>query len=112
MAQEESAESEAVFSKILSKEVANHIAGLKIPARESLEGYIRLGPVNQKIADEFLRVRSPVFPKLGISHSSEAAGSGLFTGPKVNIVIKPDGTHIADKNVRCMKENLGLVKRP
>jgi len=104
--------SEVVFSKTLAKEVTNHIAGLKIPARESLEGYLRLGPVNQRVADEFLRVRSPVFPKLGVSHTSESAGSGLFSGPKVNIVIKPAGTHVGGKTVRYMKENLGLIKRP
>jgi len=104
--------SDAVFSKTLAKEVTNHIAGLKIPARESLEGHIRLGPVNQKIAEEFLRVRSHVFPTIGVSHSSEPAGSGLFSGPKVNILIKPGGTPVGDKTVRYMKENLGLAKRP
>lgn len=98
---------EAVFSPLLSKEVANHILMLKIPASESAEGHLRLGPVGESIANKFLASRSPAFPTLGISHELNPEGPRLFGGPQSRIVLK-HANQVGLENLNSLKKELKL----
>ena len=100
-----------VFSSTLAKEVTNHITSLKMPVRESLEGHIRIGPVGERTANDFLQARSPGFPIIGLSHSIEPVGSSFLRGAQVNLLIKHSGTPVGIKTMGALKANLGIAKK-